>query len=305
MDRPGVRRALTGAFAALAVALGGTAEAAVRGPGSVAASGETGVEGMTRSTVDQDAELTRAMEGVPVEAGAEVSVAVLDLDSGRSAAYGEGAFGTASVVKVNVLAALLLQAQDADRELTVKERAYAAEMIVRSDNDCASALWRTIGAEEGLDAANERLGLTGTRGARRMEWGLTSTTAADQLTLLRQVFTADSELGASSRAYVQELMGQVTRGQRWGVSAAGNGAGWALKNGWLPDKETELWGVNSIGRVTAVGRPFLVAVLSEGSTTMEQGVSLVESAARAAVSVFTGEPPITTSPGGQESSDRP
>ncbi|MGW1540195.1 serine hydrolase [Streptomyces sp. NPDC002309] len=314
MARPGVRRALIGAFAASAVAIGGTAEAAVRGTvwtlaaeravssaatpsASVAASGGTAVDGVTRSASDDDAALARAMETVPVEAGAEVSVAVLSLDSGRSAAFGDGTHTTASVVKVDILAALLLQAQDAGRELTAKEKSDATEMIVRSDNDCASALWRAIGAEQGLDAANERLGLTGTRGGRRMEWGLTSTTVADRLTLLRRVFTADSALGAASRAYVQELMGQVTHGQRWGVLAAGDGSGWALKNGWLPHKETGLWDVNSIGRVTVGGRPFLVAVLSDGNTTKEKGVSLVESAARAAVSVFTDGTPATPSAG--------
>ncbi|MEV7992351.1 serine hydrolase [Streptomyces sp. NPDC086077] len=317
MDRPGVRRALIGACAASAVALGGTAggtawalpgtwalSPAVTPSASVAASGEetgmggeTGMEGVTRSTVDHDAALARAMGTVPVEDGAEVSVAVLDLASGRSAAYGDGAFGTASIVKVDILAALLLQAQDAGRELTAREKSYATAMIERSDNDSASALWRAIGAEEGLDAANERFGLTGTEGGHRMEWGLTSTTVADQLALLRQVFAAESELSAASRAYVQELMGRVTRGQRWGVSAAGGASGWALKNGWLPHKETGLWDVHSIGRVTADGRAFLVAVLSDGNTTKERGIALVESAARAAVSVFTAEAPASARPG--------
>ena len=37
-------------------------------------------------------------------------------------------------------------------------------MIVRSDNDAASALWEAIGGAAGLDAAHGRLGLTGTEG---------------------------------------------------------------------------------------------------------------------------------------------
>ena len=52
-----------------------------------------------------------------------MSVAVLDMDSGASAVYGEGAFDTASIVKVDILAALLLQAQDAGRQLTAAEKA--------------------------------------------------------------------------------------------------------------------------------------------------------------------------------------
>ncbi|GGT18815.1 hypothetical protein GCM10010254_44100 [Streptomyces chromofuscus] len=292
------------AAVASAVAVGGTAAGtayvqarahpAVRAVSSAvtpsaSASGEAAVEPVARPSVDRDALLAEAMASVPVEDGAEVSVAVLDLQSGQGAAYGEGAFDTASIVKVDILAALLLQTQDAGRELTAAEKSYATAMIERSDNDSASALWRTIGRAEGLDAANERFGLTGTEGGDGMLWGLTRTTAADQLALLRQVFGDDSELSAASRSYIRELMGRIAVGQRWGVSAAGDGSGWALKNGWLPRTATGLWDINSIGRVTVGGRGVLVAVLSDGNTTKDKGVSLVEAAARAAVSVLTGQ----------------
>lgn len=229
-----------------------------------------------------------AMGSVTVPDGAAVSVAVLATDSGDVAAYGEGAFDTASIVKVDILAALLLRAQDEDRQLTASEKAYAAVMIEDSDNDAASALWRTIGGAGGLDAANERFGLTDTEGGDGMLWGLTRTTAADQLTLLRQVFGEDSELSAASRAYVRGLMGRIAAGQRWGVSAAADGSSWALKNGWLPRSTTGLWDVNSIGRVSAGGRDYLVAVLSDGNATQADGISLVEAAAKAAVSALSG-----------------
>ncbi|MDG9727269.1 serine hydrolase [Streptomyces sp. DH41] len=232
------------------------------------------------------------MAPVAVADGVEVSVAVLDAASGESASHGAGVFDTASIVKVDILAALLLAAQDAGRVLTSEEKAYALAMIGNSDNDPASALWRAIGTADGLDAANRRFGLTGTEGGDGPLWGLTQTTAADQVALLRQVFLADgSVLSAASRAYVRGLMGRIADGQRWGVSAAadgGDGAAWALKNGWLRRGTTGLWVVNSIGRVTSGGRDHLLAVLSRGSATLAEGVSLTEAAAKAAVSVFAG-----------------
>ncbi|MFI9763562.1 serine hydrolase [Streptomyces sp. NPDC051963] len=252
------------------------------------ASGEASVETVAQPVVDHDELLAEAMGSVTVEDGAEVSVAVLDLESGESATYGDGAFDTASIVKVDILAALLLRAQDAGRGLTVTEKSYATAMIENSDNASASALWRTIGQADGLDAANERLGLTGTEGGDGMLWGLTQTTAADQLVLLQQVFGEDSELSETSRSYLQGLMGQIAVGQQWGVSAAADGSAWALKNGWLPRSATGLWDINSIGRVTVGGHDCLVAVLSDGNSTQAKGISLVEAAARAAVSVFTG-----------------
>jgi hypothetical protein len=218
-----------------------------------------------------------------------VSVAVLDPDSGEGASYGTGAFDTASIVKVDILATLLLQAQDADRQLTADEKSYATAMIENSDNDSASALWRVIGEADGLDAANERFGLTGTTGGDGMLWGLTQTTAADQLTLLRQVFGDDSQLSKASRTYLQGLMGRIAADQHWGVSAAADGSQWALKNGWLARSTTGLWDVNSIGRVTVDGRDCLVAVLSNGNSTKAKGISLVEAVAKAAVSAVTEE----------------
>lgn len=178
--------------------------------------GEVSVETVAAPETDHDALLASAMKSVTVPGEAAVSVAVLDVDSGGGATYGEGAFDTASIVKVDILATLLLQAQDADRRLTAAEKSYATAMIENSDNDSASALWRTIGKAEGLDAANERFGLTDTEGGDDMLWGLTQTTAADQLTLLQQVFGNDSELSEASRTYLQGLMAQIAVDQHWG-----------------------------------------------------------------------------------------
>ncbi|WP_306953821.1 serine hydrolase [Streptomyces sp. B4I13] len=256
---------------------------------SVPASGSGSGEGAVAVPQEHyDALLASAMESETVPGGAAVSVAVLAVDSGAAAVYGEGAFDTASIVKVDILAALLLQAQDAGRHLTAAEKAYAAAMIENSDNDSASALWRTIGKAAGLDAANERFGMTDTAGGEGMLWGLTQTTAADQLTLLQQVFGDTSELSEASRTYLQGLMGRIAVGQRWGVSAAAEGSSWALKNGWLPRSTTGLWDVDSIGRVTAGGRDYLVSVLSNGNATQAAGISLVETVARTAVAVVSG-----------------
>ncbi|MFE6890657.1 serine hydrolase [Streptomyces sp. NPDC057694] len=241
------------------------------------------------SAVDRDALLAEAVGGLD---GA-FSVAVFDVSAGTSATYATDAdatYDTASIVKVDVLAALLLQAQDDGRSLTGQEKTYAAAMIRNSDNSATTALWDTIGQADGLDAANERLGLTGTSGGDGPLWGLTQTTAADQLALLQQVFGTggDSVLDADSRAYVQGLMENVESDQRWGVSAAG-ADGLALKNGWLRRSTTELWDINSIGRVTVDGKRYLIAVVSDGNATKDAGIELVEAVAKAAVPVLSDD----------------
>ncbi|MGW7524133.1 serine hydrolase [Streptomyces sp. NPDC054783] len=226
------------------------------------------------------------------------TAAVLDLDgAGRTPVlHGQdSAYDTASIVKVDILAALLLRAQDAGRQLTADERGHAEPMIERSDNTAANALWREIGQASGLAAANKRLGLTSTTGGPGAKWGLTRTTASDQIRLLRAVFdgdttarpgsaTAKPALNAKSRSYVHTLMGKVIPEQTWGVSAVGgSGTPRALKNGWLQRNTSGLWDVNSVGQVTVKGHRCLVAVLSNGSSSMSDGISLVERTARAAV----------------------
>ncbi|MFF1357204.1 serine hydrolase [Streptomyces sp. NPDC058297] len=257
------------------------------------ASGEASASGKEVS-VDRDDALAKALKPLLDDGDARVSVAVAALDgSVDGAAYdGGSAFDTASIVKVDILAALLLRAQDAGRALTSQERAYATAMIENSDNASATALWEAIGGAEGLDAANLTLGLTGTRAGAGGEWGLTQTTAGDQLTLLRAVFgsdDADSGLSGASRAYVAGLMERTAADQRWGVSAAADSvSACALKNGWLPRSTTGLWDINSVGRVTVGGKPYLVSVLSDGNTAKEAGVALVEGVAKAAVAVLAG-----------------
>jgi len=255
-------------------------DAAPAAVAAVSSSGPSAAAGWSEEPeVDLDAELADAL--ATLADGADVSVSVLDTATGAQATYGDGAYDTASIVKVDILAALLLRAQDEGRELSGAEHAYAQAMIRRSDNTSATELLKVIGGEAGLDAANGRLGLTGTKAAHA--WGLTQTTATDQVRLLEAVSGTDSELSAASRAYLTELMGQVEADQRWGVSAAGTGA--VLKNGWMPRTTTGLWDVNSIGRVESGGHTLLVAVLSRGHATKEAGISLVESAAKAAVGV--------------------
>ncbi|WP_282206787.1 serine hydrolase [Kitasatospora fiedleri] len=261
---------------------GDTADDAAQDP--TADSGTTPDAGAnTNANTDADSALAAALGGLD----GHFAVTVTDPDSGATAGWGGDAFVTASIVKVDILAALLL---DNDGVLTGDQRAAAALMIEQSDNDAATALFDAVGGAPGLDRANAAFGLTGTVAGTDGFWGLTSTTAADQARLLRVVFTADSPLGSASRAYLAKLMGLVADDQDWGVSAADQGGAVQLKNGWLPRDSTGLWVVNSIGRIEYGGRSLLVSVLSDGSASEDAGIALVESVATAAVRAFAADP---------------
>ncbi|MGW8888721.1 serine hydrolase [Streptomyces sp. NPDC055749] len=244
-------------------------------------------EQATAPELDLDDLLAADLAEVASGGDGQISVAVMDLESGDRAVSGSDQYDTASIVKVDILATLLLQAQDAGRVLTPKERTQAASMIQNSDNTATTALWDTIGGAAGLNAANERLGLTATSAGQGGNWGLTQTTAEDQLILLEAIFGTESVLTRADRDYIGKLMENVANDQGWGVSAADSGA--ALKNGWLPRTATGLWDINSIGRVNLDGRDCAIAVLSDGNLTRAEGIELVEDAALAAASVMISD----------------
>lgn len=211
-----------------------------------------------------------------------VAVGVLDLDDGDSVTVGEDAqYDTASIVKVDIIAALLWQN---DGDLNTAQQQWATAAITYSDNAATTSLYREIGGQEGLDAFHAEIGLTDTEAGADGSWGLTQTTITDQLRLLEVVFGDDAVLDDAARDWLAGLMGQVVDSQRFGVSAAADDPSAAeLKVGYLQRSATALWDVTSIGRIEADGHTLLVAVLSEDQTTFEGGRTAIDAAVQAAV----------------------
>ena len=252
---------------------------------SVSATTVTTTPTPTTATTTAAADTT-ALDEALANAGGKVSVSVTDLTSGATSTSGDSdhLFDTASIVKVDILTALLLKAQDEGRSLTANEKALATRMIENSDNSAATALFNEVGGASGLTTANDRIGLTDTVVGTDGNWGLTETSSSDQIRLLEQVFTSDSELSAASRTYMRSLMGNVESSQRFGVTAAADDPQEAeLKVGWLQRSATGLWVVDSIGMIEKDGHTYLVAVLSDGNTSYDGGVALISAVAKAAV----------------------
>jgi hypothetical protein len=212
----------------------------------------------------------------------DFAVAVLDHQTGVSYRFrADEAFETASVVKVEILVALLLQARGDDRLLTADETKLATAMIRQSDNDAATALWSKIGGASGLSDANHALGLTSTVPGADGWWGWTRTTASDQVRLLDVIADPAGPLGDSGQV-ILELMGSVADDQDWGISAAsGRGESTALKNGWMTRaNQGGRWTVNSVGRITGSDTDVTLVVMTRGHATLSQGIAYVERIAK-------------------------
>jgi beta-lactamase class A len=207
----------------------------------------------------------------------EFSVSVLDRKTGKRYSYrGTEKYDTASIVKVQVLAGLLLKAQDNDRDLTSAELSLAKRMIRLSDNDATTSLFSQLGRVSGITRSNKRLGLTATTVSN--SWGLTKTTVNDQVKLLSELVDTKGPLDADSRKLAHNLMTTVDASQRWGVSAAAkSGETTAIKNGWdTRSADGGLWAVNTIGRITGGKTDVSVAVLSHNHASQAAGIAVVE-----------------------------
>jgi beta-lactamase class A len=211
----------------------------------------------------------------------EFSVAVLDKKTGQKFSYrGTRTYDTASVVKVQVLACLLMTAQDKDRDLTSTELALAKRMIRLSDNDATTSLFNKLGKNSAVQSCDKRLGLTETK--VNSAWGLTRTTVDDQVKLLSQLVSTSSPLDADSRKLAFTLMNSVDKSQEWGVPAAArSGETFTVKNGWdTRTADRGRWVVNSVGRITSANTDVSVAVLSHGHASMGAGIAVVEKVAK-------------------------
>jgi hypothetical protein len=223
------------------------------------------------------------------ESAGSISVSATNLATGASFSWGAtSGMVTASVIKLDTLETMLLQHQQSGQDLSSEEASEATSMIENSDNDAADWLWNDVGSDPAVTAANKTFGLTATVVGTDDYWGLTTTSAADQVTLLKQL-VGTSSLVAGSQSYALSLMRSVESDQDWGVSAVADaGTSTALKNGWLAVSDDDnLWTVNSVGLVTVHGQQLALAVMTQHQSDESTGIDLVERLASATVTAVT------------------
>ncbi|MBW8482863.1 class A beta-lactamase-related serine hydrolase [Actinomadura sp. PM05-2] len=250
------------------------------------------------------ADIRDALEG---RAGV-ASVAVRDRVHGVRCAVDAGRrYDAASTVKVTILAALLRRAREDGRRLTAAERALATTMITRSDNGAASALWRRVGRAR-FARFLTLAGMARTVPGPGRYWGLTQITARDEDRLLALLTRRNAVLAAADRAYVLGLMHRVVPAQRWGTPAGRPaGAGWHVKNGWLP-RHGRVWRVHSLGAFDGRDRDYTIVVLTRDTPSMAYGVATIERVARAVhrdlnPGLRAADPAGERAPGAAETSD--
>jgi beta-lactamase class A len=205
--------------------------------------------------------------------GGSITAAVEDLRTGQMFVYNPTVrHVTASIIKLDILETLLRQGQLRGVAYDGADPGVIEGMIEESDNDDATDLWDHVGGPGAVQSYDSTIGMTQT--LANVAWGLTTTSAADQIRLLCQLVVPQSPLSPGARDYALWLMGHVIEGQNWGVSGGvPPGTAISLKNGWLPWGGG--WEINSVGRIKGDGRWYLLAVLTADNPGMTYGVDTI------------------------------
>jgi hypothetical protein len=173
---------------------------------------------------------------------------------------------TASMEKIDILAVLLWECQNAHRALTAKEMSLATKMIEYSDNNAAEQLWVDVGQLPSVTTFNDHLHYT--QSITNWDWGMFDTTPHDQLNLLKAILFPNKYLTPASQAYEQNLMENVVDYERFGVpTGVPSTATVGVKNGWYPEKTTG-WQINTAGYVH-LNKTYYLAVIMTASNPSE------------------------------------
>ena len=225
--------------------------------------------------------------------GARFTAAVNDHRTGcRYRLNGDLEITTASVIKAQVLAGVLLAAQDAGRPISPSEAADIELMIHYSHNrPPTSRLYLQIGGAAGMEELDERFGIVGT--SHTAWYGRTLSTADDRTRLVEQLLIGGGPLDEESVQEAWQWMSGVSAAQSWGVTA-GLPAGYeaALKNGFYP-----MWGAGwRLGTTGVVRDPnggsYAVTVMTDNNPSESAGISLVEKITRHINSALTSGPAV-------------
>jgi hypothetical protein len=247
----------------------------------------------------------RARKGV-------AQVALFDKVTGRTylLSGGPDTQYTASIVKADIMALWLWRYQS--RTGTIPDNmpysiTYLLQnMITMSDNVAATSLFYFSGGCTTLTLFNTLIPTRHTRVGCETPtyygWGNTTTTAADQVAIVRKLAYPNRTLAPDAREYGLHLMESVEPTQRWGITCGPWGTRCAapdyatpdpavtvaLKNGWkyLPtctrQDDSCPWQVNSIGWVRGKGRDYVLAVLTTddpagpGTAGFDYGITTIQ-----------------------------
>ena len=173
-------------------------------------------------------------------AGADITAAVLDRNTGQLVTNGNGrTIAVASVVKLFIADDLLLQVAQGSTTLSPEDWQSLDVMLRSSDDSAAQMFWDRSGQNAVIDRIVARYGLTGTTAPYNGHWDVTQSTAGD---LVRYYDMLLAGTGGLPREQADIIIGNIARftptgndgyPQRFGIPDGLYAEPVAVKQGWF------------------------------------------------------------------------
>lgn len=180
------------------------------------------------------------------DAGAEITLLVLDRNTGQLVSNGNGTtIAIASVVKLFIADDLLLQEAKGQTVITPEDRDQLDVMLRSSDDSAAEVFWNRSGGSAIVNRVAARYGLGSTRPPNDGRWWNTISTAADLVRYYDMLMNGSGGLPAEQANVILANLAQSTPDaidgtqpggtypQRFGIPEGLYAEPVAVKQGWM------------------------------------------------------------------------
>lgn len=192
------------------------------------------------------AEREREATSAAAAAGADITAAVLDRNTGQLVTNGNGmTIAIASVVKLFIADDLLLQEAEGRTTLSPEDRKSLDVMLRSSDDSAAEVFWNRSGGSAIIDRVVQRYGLSQTRRPSNGRWFNTISTATDLIRYYDMLLSGAgglpteqaniilSNLAASTPTAPDGMVPGGIYPQRFGIPEGMFAEPVAVKQGWM------------------------------------------------------------------------
>jgi hypothetical protein len=222
--------------------------------------------------------------------GADITVAVLDRNTGHLVTSGSGSVAIASVVKLFIADDLLLQVSKGQTQLSPADRENFDRMLRQSDDSAAEVFWNRSGGSAIVNRVVARYGLSSTRPPGNGRWFNTISTVTDLVRYYDMMLAGTgglppeqasiilSNLATSAPLALDGMMPGGVYPQRFGIPEGLPGESVAVKQGWMCCIGSE-WMHLSTG-VIGPDRRYVMAISSMQSTSPESARATITQAVK-------------------------
>ena len=236
-------------------------------------------------------ERIRRVTADAADGGAQISVVVLDRNTGQIVSGGDDApFPIASVVKLFIADDLLLQEAKGETKLSPADRSALDVMLRSSDDDAAENFWNRSGGSDIVTRVAARYDLTNTTKPYNGKWDLTTSTAGDLVRYYDKLLSGSGGLPSEQANVILANLAQSTPTgmdgypQRFGIPDGLYAEPVAVKQGWFC-----CWsGANQLHVSTGVIGPGRRYVMAVGSLDPTGEAAAREHITNAVKAIFPG-----------------